>query len=290
MKRCLALVVSVAFVLGGCANGVSPEAKGDNLAALGEARIPHSQVFDVPSKINGRTYRVMVATPSPMQPGVKYPVLYVLDGNQYFGTATDATSRQSYFKNVMPCIVVGIGYPVDEYGATTRMRTLDFTPSPSSIPQVRGEFGGADAFSRILEEEIRPMINARFPVDGTRQILWGQSYAGLFALRTLFLHPGAYSHFALSSPSIWWNHREVLALEPEFLRTIESRNLHPAVLVTSAGDEQYRGADRARRAQADFSRMVDNASELADGLATQSHGRIAVHRVIFEGEIRKSVV
>jgi predicted alpha/beta superfamily hydrolase len=289
MNKSPALLLPFLLAVAGCAHDLSASAPASALTVRGEARIANTQVFDLRSSINGRNYRIMVGTPPSMEAAMKYPVLYVLDGNQYFATATDAVNRQSYSKEVLPAIVVGIGYPADDYSIFTSTRNVDLTPSPSSIPQVRGEFGGADAFSRVLEEEIRPLIEARYPVDSTRQVLWGQSYAGLFVLRTLFLHPESFSHFALSSPSIWWNRGEVLALEPEFLKTVQAKKVRPTVLITSAGDEQYRGNNPKRRAEADFARMVDNASELASRLESRSGGLVTVSRVIFDGEVHNTV-
>ena len=52
----------------------------------------------------------MVSTPFMADPAVAYPVLYVLDGNVYFGTATETLTRQSVLQTVAPAIVVGVGY------------------------------------------------------------------------------------------------------------------------------------------------------------------------------------
>ena len=134
------------------------------------ARIARSQTFEITSKINNRTYQIMVAIPASQTPGTLYPVLYVLDGNQYFGTATDALNRQSHFKNVKPAIVVGVGYPTEDFAVLTRERAFDLTPSLSKDPQLTGRYGGASAFARVLEEEIKPFVNSRFAVDTSQQI------------------------------------------------------------------------------------------------------------------------
>ncbi len=68
--------------------------------------IARTRQFDITSKINGRTYRIMVASPG--SPGIsgRYPVLYVLDGNQYFGTAAEAVSQQSHYKNMHVSLLI----------------------------------------------------------------------------------------------------------------------------------------------------------------------------------------
>ena len=64
--------------------------------------IPRAKQFDITSRINGRRYRIMVATPFNADPAIAYLVLYVLDGNQYFGTATEALTRQSELNPSLP--------------------------------------------------------------------------------------------------------------------------------------------------------------------------------------------
>ena len=252
------------------------------------ARIARSQTFTITSRTNNRTYQIMVATPASQEPGVLYPVLYVLDGNQYFGTATDALNRQSHFKNVRPAIVVGVGYPTDDFATLTRERAFDLTPSPSTNARITGRFGGGAAFSRVLEEEIKPFVNSRFPVDISQQILWGQSYAGLFVLNTMLATPDSYSTYVLSSPSIWWNDKEVLQALPDFERRARLGQHSMRILITSAGDEQYRGPDSARAAS-DTARMIDNATDLTERLKQLNPEKIRIERVIFDGEIHNTV-
>src|SRR5579864_8816563 len=86
-----------------------------------------------------------------------YAVLYVLDGNPYFATATDTLTRQSGNKIVAPAIVVGLGYPTDDPEEVTRLRMFDLTPSVSKTPQAPGvKTGGGDTFLRVIEEEVKP--------------------------------------------------------------------------------------------------------------------------------------
>jgi predicted alpha/beta superfamily hydrolase len=226
----------------------------------------------------------MVAAPHGADLARAYPVLYVLDGNQYFGTASEALTRQSALRDVAPAVVVGIGYPTDDPTEVLRRRAFDLTPSPSKI---EGKHGGGDTFLRVIEEEVKPFVQARYKVDAANQIIWGQSIAGLLVLRQLFRNPAAYSTYILSSPAIWWNDREVLRDEETFSVAIRESNLKLKVLITSASDEQYRDNDPRLLAE-ETERMVDNASELAGRLAILKP-QLTVARVIFEGELHSTV-
>ena len=276
-----------AALLTGCATTPIPEVKlrSPSPLELSEGNpviIGRARQFDIISRINGRTYRIMVAVPS-TDTGTKHPVLYVLDGNQYFGTAVDAVKQQSTYKVVKQAIVVGIGYATDDIATIDYERGLDLTSSKD--PNWRGQFGGSSNFARVIEQEIKPFVNARFSIDSSQQIIWGHSLAGLFALQTMLTNPTAYAAYIFSSPSIWWNNTEVLNAVQTFFPKVQSGQTKMRVLITSAADEQYRGPDPVRLAR----RMVDNASELAGRLSRLGPDTIEVQRVVFDGELHTTV-
>ena len=261
--------------------GVVPHAAGVPFT------LPRSMQYDFTSRINARTYRIAVSTPFNADRNVDYPVVYVLDGNQYFATATEIVTRLSYPRTIVPALIVAIGYPTEDPVEVLRRRSLDLTPSIArNIPGIT-DSGGGDNFLRVIEEEIKPLVMSRHRVDRERQTIYGQSLGGLIALRALFRNPTAFSTYIISSPSIWWNNREVLADEEAFAKRARSGELRLKILVTSAGDEQYRGSD-PKLLDADR-RMVDNASELATRLSALDRSRIKVVRTIFEGETHGSV-
>jgi predicted alpha/beta superfamily hydrolase len=248
--------------------------------------VPRARQYDLTSRINGQTYRLFISTPLNAQPNMAYPVVYVLDGNLIFGTAVDAVTLQPLLDQVAPAIVVGIGYPTDDVSKLIRLRAFDLIPSRQAAGQAGG---GADAFFRVIEEELKPFVMGRHRVDPSKQIIYGCSLGGLAVLRNLFRNPTAFSTYIVASPSIWWNNREVLADEEAFSKRARAGELQLKVLITSAGDEQYRGDDPKLVAEAQRFRMVDNASELAARLAALNPQKITVVRMIFDGETHMGV-
>lgn len=248
--------------------------------------------YDISSQITGRTYRVWVSVPAKADPTVALPVLYVLDGNQYFMAAVETMATQGLNPPVSPAIVVGIGYPVDDLIEALKLRFFDLTPSvsndPTQIPPVdrykNVRTGGGDAFLQAIEKEIKPFVEAHYKIDKTKQIFYGHSLGGLMVLQQLFRSPEAFSTYIISSPSIWWNNREVLANEEAFSKHVRAGKVHARILVTSAGDEQPQDNPRSAR-----SRMVDNASELAERLSKLDPETTRVVRTTFAGENHNSV-
>ena len=277
IRSLLLAVVAAALPAVATAQSAAPEAP--------PVTLPYSRQYDLTSRITGEQYRLMVATP----PGVKgpLPVMYVLDANGSFLTASETALTQALLGVIRPGIIVGVGYDAADGQEVLRRRTFDLTPSVSQNPKETRKTGGGEAFLRVIEEEIKPFIGARYSVDTSRQAIFGHSLGGLLVLHSFLRAPGHFTAYVISSPSIWWNGREVTKLEDGLAARLQATPARARVLVTSAGDEQYRGDDPARRA-AD-NRLVDDASDLSDRLRRLDPA-LVVERVVFEGEVHNSVM
>ncbi len=283
----------VLFALTACSSVQSQPAVGalpakTEISAGEPVTVARAKQFDLVSRLNGKKYRVFVSTPFEMDPATRYPVLYVLDGSGNFNTASQFTTRQSG-RIAGPGIIVGIGYPTDNPKDIAELRLHDLTISRYTGTPPIAPTGGADMFLNVIEQEIMPFVEATYQIDPAKRAIWGQSVGGLTVLRTMFRKPGLFSTYILSSPSIWWNEREILADEKAFVERVKAKNLRLNILITSAGDEQYRGADAARLADAQQSRMIDNASELAARLTAHALEGLHIQRTIFDGESHLSV-
>jgi predicted alpha/beta superfamily hydrolase len=255
--------------------------------------------FDMASKISGRTYRIFVHTPRTPPPPGGYPVLYVTDGNSTF----PITAGQAELEGLMGgrMMVVAVGYPTDDPTVLLSVRNRDLTPSPPLTPPSDPgmsakpeDYGGAEQFYRFITEELRPAIAAAYKVDPKDQSLYGHSLGGLFTLGVLFHHPDAFRGFVASSPSIWWNGREVLKGEADFSRAVESGRAGPRILIEVGGMEQTApsappGMSAAQykvaKAELESAHMVGNAIDLADRLSKLKGGPgYEVRSQVFEHE------
>jgi predicted alpha/beta superfamily hydrolase len=272
-----ALVISAASV----AADEKPAAKA-TFTDVGPVAVSRERQFEFTSAINGQPYRLMVSAPK-AEPGKRYPVLFVLDGNWYFRAASDTVTGGSGAFD--PAIVVGIGYPTEERAELSKRRGLDFTVAVEKRTKAfRHGSGGCDAFLRIIEEEIKPFIASRHPVDPARYMLFGKSAGGLAVLRALLRTPENFSTYLAVSPSIWQGDRAVLADESAFSEKARSGAIKLRVLITSATGEDYTGADPQLRAMNEANGMVNNARNLADRLKILNPDKLVVRYALFQDE------
>src|SRR5256714_11132508 len=157
--------------------------------------IPESRQYEFHSKRTGRDYRLFVSLPESYAASdtVRYPVLYVLDGNGFFGVATETHRLLRLRAEVPELIIVGIGYPVSSFSETSIPRWIDYTPSADpTADSLRAaqlglragggklRSGGGPQFVAILRDEIIPFVEASFRTIRDRGLL-GDSFGGLLA-------------------------------------------------------------------------------------------------------------
>jgi predicted alpha/beta superfamily hydrolase len=142
----------------------------------------------------------------------RFPVLYLHDGQNLFDTATafgvewqvDETATALIKRGeIEPLIVVGVFNAGDA-------RAEDYTP----LADVKiGRGGGLGPHGRMLVEELKPWIDARYRTlpDSPHTALGGSSLGGLATLHLGLRYPTVYGSLAVHSPAVWWADRGVIA-------------------------------------------------------------------------------
>lgn len=110
---------------------------------------------------------------------VRYPVLYVLDGQRYFLHAVSFQQSFLNFKQTPPYIIVGI--------------------SKKKADRNRYYSVNAPTYLKFLEEEVIDLVDKRFRTSNKR-ILFGWAYAGGFALETMIKAPDLFDSYIAASP------------------------------------------------------------------------------------------
>ena len=169
---------------------------------------------DFPSALLGNKRDVLVYLP----PGysrsrLRYPVLYLHDGQNVFDAATsyagvewgadETAQRLIEGKEIASMIVVAVNNAredrIHEYTPTRGRYEVFGTPGRSQ--------GLASRYGRFLIEELKPFIDKRYRTrrEGEYTGLGGSSLGGLVTLVIALRFPGAFTRLALMSPSVWWD-------------------------------------------------------------------------------------
>jgi predicted alpha/beta superfamily hydrolase len=132
----------------------------------------------------------------------RFPVLYMQDGQNLFDPETSFIPGKYWRMGetadelieagaIEPLILVGI------YNAGVG-RIEEYTP------------GGADAYGRMLVEELKPFIDAQYRTLPERCGMGGASLGGLVTLYLGLRYATLFSRLAVMSPSVWWGRRMIL--------------------------------------------------------------------------------
>ncbi|YCH20540.1 alpha/beta hydrolase [Pseudomonas sp. D1-3] len=256
---------------------------GPTLADKGSAHYRFTR-RELASADGQRHYRIWIAIPEQAAPRAGYPVLYLLDGNAALGALQEAQLADLARRG--PPVLVFIGYATDlRFDAAAR--AYDYTPPlPGGEPviddiarQRRG--GGADVFLDLIEQRIKPLVQAQAPIDRQRQSLWGHSYGGLLTLHALFTRPASFQRYIAADPSLWWQGGFILQEAQAFVARPQPLDL---TLLTGGALHERRPAGndndpqvRARREA--VAALPANADEqLAEQLAAAGHGPVRYKR------------
>ena len=142
----------------------------------------------------------------------RFPVLYMQDGQNLFdpetsfikgnywrmGETADALAAAGAME---PLIIVGI------YNSGLK-RIDEYTP----VQDKRLGGGHADAYGRMLVQELKPFIDAQYrTLPGPENCgMGGSSLGGLVTLYLGLQYPSVFSRLAVMSPSVWWRNRTIL--------------------------------------------------------------------------------
>ena len=167
------------------------------LQGLGDTRY---HAFE--SETLGHVLHIYVRIPegAEQNPGRRYPTVYLLDGGIHFPMLSSYYHYLRLDEELPELMLVGISYGSDTFDGGN-FRSSDFT-APT---QDRAWWGKAPVFQSVLERELMPMIEARYPSDSGQRIIFGQSLGGQFVLYSTLTRPDLFWGHIASNPALHRN-------------------------------------------------------------------------------------
>ncbi|RYZ14599.1 MAG: alpha/beta hydrolase [Alphaproteobacteria bacterium] len=195
-------VAAVACCLGGTALAQKLTVTSDAPVTL-----PGTRQLIVHSPSMNRDFQIRISLPvGKLEPGQKAAAVYVLDGNWYFGIARDTLAMMSLEPATSPAYTIAIGYETSKLADVLALRAENFLYAPVKDEETgKSDGGGGEAFAKFILEELKPHIEAAFPVDPQRSFIAGHSYGGLFISSLIARRPDAFAGYIIGSPSVWAN-------------------------------------------------------------------------------------
>jgi predicted alpha/beta superfamily hydrolase len=199
----------------------------------------HSEILG-----NDRTITIYLPPGYNDRADVRYPVLYMHDGQNLFEPERAFIPGQNWRmreaadetiggRTARPMIIVGI----DNTGAS---RIDEYTPTNDTA---RHGGGKANDYGRMIIEELKPIIDAKYRTlpDAANTALGGSSLGGLATLHLGLTHPNVFGQLAVLSPSVWWDNRAILTDVDRF-----AAPPRPRIWLDMGGREGVEGLNDAR--------------------------------------------
>lgn len=205
-------------------------------------------LHELTSRIFGNTRLLRVWLPSDYDGWgtIRYPVLYLNDGQNLFDPETafagvhwqvgETATRLVVEGKIPPLIIVGID--------NTKIRACEYVPYRSRDPKVLKPKG--KCYPEFLQTEVIPFITERYSVSRGPEntALGGSSLGGLITLYTQMAAPGIFGRLLIESPSLFVANRKILDECRRF------RNW-PARVYVGTGTREVGNAEKDERTVAD---------------------------------------
>lgn len=151
----------------------------------------------------------------------RYPVVYLLDGPDFFHYVTGTAQYLSAIGKMPEMMVVAI---------VNTDRRRDLTPT-HSISWSDGEqdpvglktTGGGENFISFIQKELIPYIDKHYHTAPYRMFV-GHSLGGLTVFNALINHPELFNSYVAIDPTLWWDNQMLLKRAPVALAQNDYKN------------------------------------------------------------------
>lgn len=231
MRRHVLITVGILFIMSIQLN-VYAQGKRGKIIEIGES-------VTINSKILNEERKILVFLPEKYKDSsTRYPVLYVLDGNNYFLPSIGVMKYLAVYNQLPEMIVIGIPH---------KMRFKELTPTKTNrIPSG----GGVDDFLKFIKEEMIPYIEKKYRTQPFR-IFSGHSLGGLCVLYAFVNEPDMFNAYLGISSSVYWDESVFLKRAEKILK--KTSQLKKTLYFSVEDGEGEHG-----KANLDFAQLLKN--------------------------------
>ena len=192
------------------------------LLAQGTEKFSRNQTIKISSTILSETREISIYLPDDYAYSeVKYPVLYLLDGEAHLQHASAAADYLTT-RGIIPDIIIVAIRNID--------RSRDFSPvHVENIPSS----GGAEKFLGFLSKELVPQMDKNYRTAGFN-ILLGHSFGGTFIGYSLLAEPDLFDAYLAVSPYLMFADKFVVKMASVDLKPFKD----PKFFYMTVGNEE----------------------------------------------------
>lgn len=207
MKSTSLLLILFAFSIQIYSQGNDPRYTDKQVFPFGVVEKIQSEVLDEERILN-------IYLPQGYDPAATetYPTVYVLDGSAHedFPHIAGLVQFMNMYNLTPKAIVVGIAN-------VNRYRDFTFPSAHEDDIKINPANGGSPKFMDFIENEVQPLVKNNYKTNGLKTII-GQSLGGLLAIEILIKKPHLFDDYIIVSPSLWWNHQELVNSAADYFK------------------------------------------------------------------------
>lgn len=246
---------------------------------LSPVTYPLSEVRAIHANSNGKDYELYIQLPPSYKESKKAYPLIVVNDSRFAFPLTSGAMRLMGDRVVQESIVVGISYAKGEDIGVSRTRdyTPTYSPKESSAhsDDARAVSGHAKEYVQFIEEQVFPLLKAKYRIDISNKIFVGHSFGGLLGSYIVTNKPNLFDHYIIGSPSLWYDKKVILKMEEEYSK--HNTDLKAHVLLYVDADSSGKNS------------MVTDVLAFEKALRSRGYKSLRLHAEVLKNENHHSV-
>ena len=206
----------------------------------------------------------------------RYPVIYLLDGDENFNNIVSMTEFMSDAGICPPVIVVGVLHPA-------RMTDLTF----GTDKETPGIVGKGEKFMLYVEKELMPFIESNYPT-APYKIFIGHSVGGLTVVNTLVHHPYLFNAYVSLDGALWWNDQKIVT---EAKTILANTNYKGKILFMALANRLERGMDtlKVQKDTSENTELIRSNLEFIKDISKNKTNQLRFRHAFYENDDHSSV-